>query len=100
MTQDYIMHILTALAIIILAKSRLVVANTPGRLGLCLGNQNADNSLKGATDFVEDMKAITTNTLGAVNLVRVYGAGGIIPTAQAVLQAANETGFQVLLGAW
>lgn len=94
------MDILLAFVIILLAPTRLGAASNPGRLGLCLGNQNADLSLKSAADFLADLNAITNNTSGAVKLVRTYGAAGQPPTAQNILQAAKETGFQVLLGAW
>ena len=94
------MHTLLTLSTIILASSQLGNANTPGRLGLCLGNQHPDGSLKSAADFLVDLNAIRTLT-SEVKLVRTYGAGGIgNPTAPGILEAAKTAGFQVLLGAW
>lgn len=95
-----IMHNLFALSTFLLATSHFGAAVTPGRLGLCLGNQHPNGSLKSAADFLLDLNAIRTLT-PRVTLVRTYGAGGTgNPTAQGILQAAKTAGFQVLLGAW
>ena len=75
-------------------------AITPGRLGLCLGNVLPNGAQKATADFLADLNAITNITAGAVKLVRTYGAGGTPPTAPAILEAAQQAGFQVLLGTW
>jgi exo-beta-1,3-glucanase (GH17 family) len=85
---------------LLLAASQLGAAITPGRLGLCLGNTFANNSLKGYGDFVADLQAIK-KLAPDVKLVRTYGAGGKPnSTAQSILKAAKQEGFQVLLGTW
>jgi hypothetical protein len=64
------------------------------------GRSSAQSIPKDAHDFTADTQAITNATGGAINLVRTYAASGSPSTAQAVLQAANATGIQVLLGTW
>jgi exo-beta-1,3-glucanase (GH17 family) len=88
------------LASMVLAISHRGGAITPGRLGLCLGNILPGGAQKSTADFLADLNAITNNTAGAVKLVRTYGSGGSPPTAIAILQAAQQAGFQVLLGTW
>ena len=94
------MYNLLKLTSIVLAIAHSGGAITPGRLGLCLGNSLPGGAQKGTADFLADLSAITNNTSGAVKLVRTYGAGGNPPTATAILQAAQQAGFQVLLGTW
>jgi glucan 1,3-beta-glucosidase len=66
-----------------------------GTLGFALGDKKADGSCKFKADYAADF-----STLGSLSkLVRVYAASDCNTTSE-ILPAAEEAGFQVILGIW
>jgi len=77
-----------------LASAPAIVLAT-GTLGYALGDKKPDGTCKFKADYASDFE-----TLGSTSkLVRVYAASDC-NTAAEILPAAEEAGFQVILGIW
>ena len=79
-----------------LAAAPLAVS-AAGRLGWALGQNNPDGSCKQQSDYEADMS--TLKRTGS-SIVRTYASGGTCQVAGAILPAAKNQGFQVVLGSW
>ena len=80
----------------LLAAAPLAVS-AAGRLGWALGQNNPDGSCKQQSDYEADMA--TLKKTGS-SLVRTYASGGTCQVAAAILPAAKNQVFQVVLGSW
>lgn len=77
-----------------LAAAPLAVS-AAGTLGFALGDTNTDGSCKTTSDFEADFDALA----GSTSIVRVYSASDC-SSAAAILPAAANKGFKVVLGVW
>jgi glucan 1,3-beta-glucosidase len=85
---------LSAIIPVALAAAPALVSGT-GTLGFALGDKKADGTCKFTADYAADF-----STLGSLSkLVRIYAASDC-NTASEILPAAEEAGFQVILGIW
>lgn len=66
-----------------------------GTLGYALGDKKSDGTCKFKEDYVSDFGTLSSTS----KLVRVYAASDC-NTAAEILPAAEEAGFQVILGIW
>ncbi|KAF9889759.1 glycoside hydrolase 3 protein [Aspergillus nanangensis] len=71
------------------------VSAAKGTLGFALGNKNADGSCKTTNDYKLDFETIGHLT----TMVRTYSAKDC-NTAEAIIPAAKDKGFKVVLGVW
>ncbi|KZF26483.1 glycoside hydrolase family 17 protein [Xylona heveae TC161] len=71
------------------------VVSAAGTLGFALGDKKADGSCKYTADYEADFDTLA----GLTKVVRGYSASDC-NTAQQILPAAKNKGFQVLLGVW
>ena len=85
-----------ALAGIALAISQ-THAYSKGALGFALGTKKSDGSCKVTSDYEDDFDAIKSNS--GSTLVRGYAASDC-DCAKNILPAAQNKGFQVVLGVW
>lgn len=74
-----------------------VVVSAAGTLGFALGTKNPDGSCKYTADYEADFDAISAAS--GSKLVRGYSADDC-NCAQQILPAAQNKGFQVVLGVW
>ena len=68
-----------------------------GILGFALGDKKADGSCKFTNDYEDDFDAL--KAASGTSLVRTYSSSEC-NTAQQILPAAANKGFQVVLGVW
>lgn len=71
------------------------VVSEAGTLGFALGNVNPDGSCKTTQNYMDELNTLKSHS----KLVRTYTSSGC-KTAQAILPAAVELDFQVVLNAW
>lgn len=86
---------ISTILITLAATTKLVAA--AGKLGFALGVKMPDGSCKVKADYEADFDAIQKET--GSTIVRIYAAGQC-NTAQEILPAAKDKGFQVILGVW
>lgn len=90
------MHALATVASLALAAAPALALNK-GQLGFSLGTKLPDGSCKYTADYEKDFDAIKSNA--GSTIVRGYSASDC-NTAQQILPAAKNKGFQVILGMW
>ena len=72
-----------------------VAVSAGGRLGFSLGVKKADGKCKEQSDFEDDFEVLKDMS----TLVRTYSASDC-DNPKALLPAAKEKGFKVILGVW
>ena len=72
------------------------MVSATGNLGWALGDMKADGSCKMTSDYADDFTALKSTGSKLVRTYQSYGCN----TSTAIIPAAKDAGFKVLLGIW